>query len=173
MDSNKQNWALGEIVTLPRKTSPVNSKYEHLMASRYICIKESEGGECGMLLKVLGKMTREHITMQGGEPFCKDDKNEGFTSDTYYSYRFPSEEEVKEVIRILRGKPNLVEIFENASMHINPNSTYWVRDITGRLPFLKKPQYYDAHSGELLVAGDDKPHYRLTIAYFYKSKLGW
>ena len=47
------------------------------MASRYICIREATAGQRGILLKVLGKTTRENIIMRGGKPFCKDDKYEG------------------------------------------------------------------------------------------------
>ena len=65
------------------------------------------------------------------------------------------------------------EIFEKAKMHINPNSTFWVSDTASRLLFLKEPQYYDASLGKLTAASDNEPHYRLTIAYFYKSNVSW
>ena len=172
-ESDKKNWTLGEVVLLPRKTTQINKKYEYLMASRYICIREATAGQRGILLKVLGKTTRENIIMQGGKPFCKDSKYQGLYSDTYFSYRFPSVEELKEVLDILKKDESLLEIFEKANMHITPNSTFWVRDTASRLYFLKEPQYYDASLGQLTFASDDEPHYRLTIAYCYKSNVSW
>lgn len=172
-ESDNKNWKLGEVVLLPRKTTQSNKKYEYLMASRYICIREATAGQRGILLKVLGKTTRENIIMQGGQPFCKDEKYEGLYSDTYFSYRFPPVKELKEVLDILKKDESLVEIFEKAKMHINPNSTFWVSDTASRLLFLKEPQYYDANFGLLTAASDNEPHYRLTIAYFYKSNVSW
>ena len=173
MESDKKNWTLGEVVLLPRQTSKINKKYEYLMASRYICIREATAGQRGILLKVLGKTARKHIMIQGGKPFCKDDKFEGLYSSTYYSFRFPSVKELKEVLDILKKDETLLEIFEKAKMHINPNSTFWVRDTASRLFFLKEPQYYDASLGQLVATSDDETHYRLTIAYFHKSNISW
>ena len=132
------------------------------------------GTKRGMLAKVLGKTTRDSINISGGEPFFKDEKDEGFMNDTYYSYRFPSVAELKEILEIIRNDESLIEKFEKASMHINPNSTYWVRDTTRNLLLLKKPQYYDANSDGLITAADDNSlHYRITVAYFYKSQISW
>ena len=171
MTSDKNKWTLGEIVNLPRKSSQFKSSglksYEHLVGSRYICIREASDTTPGILLKVLGKIPREPILMEGGEPFCKDDKNEGFASDTYYGYRFPSMKEVKEVLPILCNAPELVEKFQKASMHINPRSSYWVRDPGRNKLFMKKPQVYDSRTEVLApVTNDSDIHYRLTIVYF-------
>ena len=171
MESDKKNWKLGEVVLLPRLTSQINKKYESLMTSRYICIREDSESQRGILLKVLGETARKHIMIQGGKPFCKDDKFEGLYSSTYYS--FPSVKELKEVLDILKKDETLLEIFEKAKMHINPNSTFWVRDTASRLFFLKEPQYYDASLGQLVATSDDETHYRLTIAYFHKSNISW
>lgn len=173
MESDKKNWKLGEVVLLPRQTSKINKKYEYQMTSRYICIREASEGQRGILLKVLGETARKHIMIQGGKPFCKDDKFEGLYSSTYYSFRFPSVKELKEVLEILKKDENLLEIFKKAGMPINPNSTFWVRDTASRLFFLKKPQYYDANHGPLTATSDDETHHRLTIAYFYKSNVSW
>ena len=81
--------------------------------------------------------------------------------------------ELKEVLDILKKDESLLEIFEKAKMHINPNSTFWVSDTASHLLFLKEPQYYDANFGLLTAASDNEPHYRLTIAYFYKSNVSW
>lgn len=171
MTSGRKNWTLGEIVNLPRKSSKFKSSglksYEYLVGSRYICIREASDAVPGILLKVLGKIPREHILMEGGEPFCKDDKNEGFANDTYYGYRFPSMEEVKEILPILRNSPELVEKFEKASMHINPRSSYWVRDVLRNMLFIKKPQVYDSRSEVLAPAANDSDiHYRLAVVFF-------
>ena len=70
MESDKKNWKLGEVVLLPRKTTQINKKYEYLMASRYICIREATEGQRGILLRVLDKIARKNIIMRGGKPFC-------------------------------------------------------------------------------------------------------
>ena len=167
MELDKKDFTLGEIVSLPRQTSQINKKHEYLITSQYICIREAtDGHQRGILLKVLGKAARKHIMMQGGKLFCKDDKYEGLYSDTYYSFRFPSVEELKEVLDILKKDETLLKIFEKAGVPINPNSTFWVSDTASRLFFLKEPQYYDASRGQLSATSDDETHYRLTIAYF-------
>ena len=116
-------------------------------------------------------MPREHIMMKGGEPFCKDEKSEDFATNSYYSYRFPSVEELKEALDIIRGNWELIDAFEKASMHINPNSTFWVRETVSRLMFLKKLQFLYAPTGKLFSADDDTAHYRVTIVHFEKSKI--
>lgn len=173
MKSDIKNWKLGEVVLMPRKATQINKKCEYLMASQYICIREATENQRGILLRVLDKTARKNIIMQGGKPFCKDDKFEGFYSDTYSSYRFPSAEELKEVLDILKKDESLLEIFKKANMSINPNSTFWVRDTVSRLFFLKEPQYYDANIGQLATASGDETHHRLTTAYFYKTILNW
>jgi hypothetical protein len=171
MTADKKNWTLGEIVNLPRKSSMFKSSgqksYAYLVGSRYICIREAGDGTQGILLKVLGKIPREGINMIGGEPFCKDDKNEGFTDDTYYGHRFPSQKEVKEVLTILQNAPELVEKFEKSSMHINPRSSYWVRDTSRNMLFMKRPQVYDSRTEVLAPADNDSDiHYRLAVVFF-------
>ena len=111
METDKKSFTLGEIAELPRLTSQINKKYEYMITSRYICIREESEGKRGILLKVLGKTPRKYITMQGGKPFCKDDKYEGFNSDTYYSFRFPTMKELQTVLDILKKDPSLLKIF--------------------------------------------------------------
>ena len=50
--------------------------YKRLIASRYICIREESEGKPGILLKVLGKATKDDMLIVSGEPFCKDDADE-------------------------------------------------------------------------------------------------
>lgn len=178
MEKNRFNWNIGEIVKLPWESKVVSKRgltaYEHLVNSRYVCIRETNGNERGILLKVLGKINSEPITMVKGEPFCKDDKREGLYGDSYYSHPFPKLSELKEVLDIIRNNKNLIDKFEEASMHINPNSTFWVSDCARRFLVMKEPQFYDATYGELFTSGNDKDiHYRVSIVYFYKSKLYW
>ena len=172
---NKMNWTKGQIVRVPRKSSQIKSglkSHMHFVSSRYVCIREEDAEQCGILVKVLGKISGEDIMLIGGEPFCKDDKEEGFISDTYYSFRFPSESELKEVLHIIRNDQLLIDTLEKSSMHINPNSTFWVRDTARSRLVLKKTQYYDVVSGKLLTAsGVGGVHYRLSIVYFRQSQL--
>ena len=175
MGQIEKYWKVGEVVHLPRTVAPIyestTKSYERLVNSRYICIREWAEGQQGILMKVLGKMPREHIMMKGGEPFCKDEKSEDFSTNSYYSYRFPSVEELKEALDIIRGNWELIDAFEKASMHINPNSTFWVRETVSRLMFLKKLQFLYAPTGKLFSADDDTAHYRVTIVHFEKSKI--
>ena len=102
MESDKNNWSLGEVVLLPRQTSKTNEKNENLMNSRYICIREASKGQRGILLKILGEATRKNIKMQGGKLFRKEYKFEGLYSDTYFRFHFPSVNELKDVFDILK-----------------------------------------------------------------------
>ena len=177
MASNDDNWTVGEIVTLPRKVRTLKTSgttsYMQCIASRFICIRESETGQRGILLKVLGKAHADRVTIEGGEPFARDDFDEQFNGDNYYSYPFPSSTNLKEVLDILRGNEEMLHRFEKASMHINPNSTFWVNDITRNMLFMKKPQYYSARDGRLSPAKDDSNHYRITFVYFHQGELRW
>ena len=114
-----------------------HTSYGRIAGSRHICIREATDGQRGMLLKVLGKTPRHQIKVIAGEPFCKDDKYEGFGNDTYYTYRFPTTDELKEALAILRGNADLLAKFDAASMHINPNSTFWVRETASYMFFGK------------------------------------
>ena len=171
MEPKENKWKLGELVALPRTNTQIKegrTSYEQMVGSRYICIREASDGEQGVLLKVIGKLPQYQIKVVAGEPFCKDDKLEGFDGDVYYSYRFPTTDEVKEVLGILRENKELLDVFEKASMHINPYSTFWVRETVSKLFFLKTPQYFDSKNDVVLPStGDDRElNYRITIAYF-------
>ena len=177
MASNDYNWTVGEIVTLPRKVRTLKTSgttsYMQCIGSRFICIRESETGQRGILLKVLGKAHADRVTIEGGEPFARDDFDEQFNGDNYYSYPFPSSTNLKEVLDILRGNEEMLHRFEKASMHINPNSTFWVSDTTRNRLMIKKPQIYNAYNAELSVPNNDTPHYRVAIVFFYKNELYW
>lgn len=177
MESTKNSWHLGEIVNLSRtakqfKTSG-STVYEQFVGSRYICISEATEDHRGILLKVLGKYPSEDIMMVGGQPFCKDDREELFEGKCYSSFPFPAVKDVQEVLEILRSNPSLIQIFEDAKMHINPKSKYWVSETERHLLGKKKPQCYDASSEQTVTPSKSEAPYRLTMVYFNKGNLTW
>ena len=176
MEKNESNWKLGEIVNLPRTERKLEdgiTNYVNYIESRYICVREATDGQRGILVKVLGKAHRDHVKVIGGRPFCKDDREELFIGRHYYSFPFPSASDVQEVLEILKWNESLVDKFEDARMHINPNSMFWVSE-TVRNAFLKKtPQVYVASSGQLQNPSGDTNYYRITMVYFYKGQLIW
>ena len=96
-----------------------------------------------------------------------------FDGDRFYSYPFPSAREVQEVLEILKWNQDLVNKFEDASMHVNPDSTFWISDTTRNMLFLKKLQVLSARDGQICPANDDGQYYRLSVVYFYKGSLVW
>jgi hypothetical protein len=177
MDSTGNSWSLGEIVILPRSQKLVKTSgstvYERLIGSRYVCVREASEGQRGILVKVLGKMPPEHITTVCGNPFSKDDREELFEGVRYFSYPFPAVKDVQEVLGILRSNPGLIQIFEGASMHINPKSKFWVNEAESHLLVMKKPQCYDSYSEQTITPSKGDAPYRLTMVYFYKGDLSW
>ena len=106
MTSNENNWTLGEVANLPRMDKMLKdgtTAYMQFIASRYICIREATDGQRGILVKVLGKSYSDQIKTIDGKPFGFDDRAELFSCDSFYSYPFPSANEVHEVLDILRG----------------------------------------------------------------------
>ena len=176
MELKENNWKLGEIVKVPRQEKVLkdgSTSYVQYIESRFICIREATEDQRGILLKVLGKSYSDQIKTVGGEPFGLDDHAELFNGHRYYSYRFPSVNEVKEVLDILRDNYTLLQKFDEAKMHVNPNSLFWVRE-TSRNVFLKKsPQVYDGREDKLCNPSDDTNYYRITVAYFSKDQLTW
>jgi hypothetical protein len=177
MGSNENNWHLGEIATLPRTERLLKESgsklYERLIGSRYVCVREATERQRGILVKVLGKISPEHIEIVAGQPFTKDDREDTFTGIRYFSYSFPAVKDVREVVEILRSNPSLIQIFEDASMHINLKSKFWVNKTESRLLVRKKPQCYDASSKQIDKPSKDEAPYRLTMVYFNKEKLSW
>ena len=177
MDSKENNWTLGEVITIKRKEKPLkesgSTSYMQYISSRYICIREDNDAQRGILVKVLGKPYSDQIEMVNGQPFCNDDHEELFAGRCYYSYPFPSSKEVQEVLEIIRDNKSLLQKFEAASMHINPESTYWVRDVTRNKLFMKKPQILNGRDGQFISSQDNVNHYRLSIVYFSKGSLVW
>lgn len=160
METTGNNWHVGEIVTLPRTEKLLKKSglavYERLMGSHYICVREASEGQRGILVKVLGKFPPEHIMVVGGQPFCKDDREELFVSTRYFSYPFPAKKDVEKVLEILRHNPNLIQIFENASMHVNTQSRFWVNETESHLLVMKKPQCYDVYSDQIRTPSQEE-----------------
>ena len=177
MESTENSWHLGEIATLPRTEKLLKKSgsmvYERLIGSRYVCVREASEGQRGILVKVLGKFPPEHIMTVGGQPFSKDDREELFVGTRYFSYPFPAVKDIQEVLEILSSNPGLVQIFEGASMHINPKSKFWVNETGSHLLVMKKPQCYNARSEQICKPSKDDAPYRLTMVYFFKGNLNW
>ncbi|UKK51401.1 hypothetical protein L6472_02070 [Prevotella sp. E13-17] len=177
MTANTNNWSLGEITVIPKlerflKKSGRNT-YNQYVNSRYMCIREESSNKCGILIKVLGKTTPRHIKIHKGEPFSKDEIEEQFYTTTLFSYPYPTMRKLDEVLNILRTSPKLVNLLEEASMHINLDSTFWVRDTKRTFLFQKKLQYLDGYTGELCLSSSNQPRYRVSIIYFFKGELIW
>lgn len=177
MATTENNWSLGELVILPREEKLLkkwySKSYSLYIGSRYICIREATNGQRGILMKVLGKTSGDHIMMVNGEPFGKDDREELFNGLRYFSYPFPTASHTMEALDILRANPDLQQKFKEASMHINPDSTFWVSDTTRSMLIFKKPQFLGGRDGQLYLANDNSEHYRVTFVYFYKGNLNW
>ncbi|MBR1411014.1 MAG: hypothetical protein IJ580_07955 [Prevotella sp.] len=177
METTENKWALGEIATLPREEKLLmvsgSRSYSHYISSHYICIREETEGKRGILMKVIGKANIDRIKLVDGKPFGKDDREELFVGYNYFSYPFPNTNEVVEALDIIRGNLDLQRKFNESSMHINPDSTFWVNDTTRNLFLQRKLQYLGGRDGQLYPARDDGEHYRVTFVYFYKGSLYW
>ena len=171
----KYNWKVGEVVRLPESTSVIKQGsmdvYDHIIRSNYVCVREATESQPGILVKVLGKFPAYNIDIVEGEPFCKDVRDKLFEGNHYSCFRFPLAKDLIEALALIRSNQELIKIFNKEGMHVNPDSTFWVRETTRQLLLLKKPQYYDASSGSISIAQNDNPHYRLSIVY-YQGSMG-
>ena len=167
MESQEKKDLIGTIVTLPRKEEllkkNITHSYVRQTGSRYICVREATDGQEGLFVKVLGKISKDYMMIVCGQPFVKDDRTEMFDGVCYYGYPFPTLEDLKEVLGIIWNNRSLLQQFEEASMHINPQSKFWVNETVNHMLVMKKLQYYDAASDSLLPAADTDIAYRLTI----------
>lgn len=172
IESSESNWRVGELVSLNWNDELIkksgHSSYAYYAVSHYICVREATDGQCGILVKVLGKIPTSRILLVNGEPFCKDEREDLFKGKRYYSFPFPTVDALKEVLEIVSANEALKGRFEAESMTFNPVSTFWVREAAGGF-LTKKPQYYDAASAQVRKATDNAAHYRLSIAYFNKE----
>ena len=177
MRTSKNNWTLGEVVEIPRMERQIDKSgslsYEQYVGKSYVCIREESGTQCGILLKVLGRFTTEHIKIKDGQPFCFDDSEEQFYVTRYFSHPFPSRSNVNLVLSILRDNPQLMQRLEEVSKPISLDSTFWVENVVRNIFFRKQLQYLDARTGDLHVASSNQLCYRLSIVRFYKGDLSW
>ena len=175
MEQVENKWKKGELVNFPWESTTFKKSgstiYKHFYSSRFICIREEDEGHRGILLKVLGRTSPRDVLMVGGEPFCKDERDDRIGGKTYSSFRFPTTDEVTEALGILRENPDLMPIFEKEGMHLNLNATFWVREPARSLLIVKKPQFYDTGTNTIATASDGTSHYRLTMVYFYKGQI--
>lgn len=171
----KNDWSVGELVTLERTTTLLKKfgkkLYSVFLCSQYLCIREATKGRRGILVKGLGKVRRERVMLVNGKPFCKDDRYELFKGKHYCSYPFPTVDELKEVLGIVRPDMDLQQQLIDNGMFFNPNGSFWVSDTKSQfLGLMRKPQYYDPLTDRLATAKSrDERHQRVTIAYFLRS----
>ena len=177
MEPITTNWKTGDIVTLQcaEKTLKTkgNSIYKEFVASRYVCVREASKGERGILVKVLGKAPDSSLEIIEDRPFAKDGVEQLLDDIIYYSYPFAKAMEIEEVLSIICHTPELLNVFESISMHIDTEATFWVRETTRNMLFMKQLQYFDASQSLTCVAKENEAHYRLSIVYYYNSELVW
>jgi hypothetical protein len=177
MEPITTNWKTGDIVTLQcaEKTLKTkgNSIYKEFVASRYVCVREASKGERGILVKVLGKAPDSSLEIIEDRPFAKDGVEQLLDDIIYYSYPFAKAMEIEEVLSIICHNPELLNVFESISMHIDTEATFWVRETTRNMLFMKQLQYFDASQSLICVAKENEVHYRLSIVYYYNSELVW
>ncbi|MCR5849599.1 MAG: hypothetical protein K6G92_02670 [Bacteroidaceae bacterium] len=175
MNSDENDWKVGDIDGFPWTSTIIkksgSTTYKHYYNSRFICIREAGDGQSGILVKVLGKTSPHDIMLVGGEPFCKDERDDLLTNKVYSSFRFPTLQQLTEALAVIRENPSLMSVFDETSMHFDTESSFWVRETSRKLLIRKKPQFYDASTGTLCVSQDDTPHYRLSMLYFQNGRL--
>ncbi|MBQ7495931.1 MAG: hypothetical protein IJT75_09340 [Bacteroidaceae bacterium] len=175
MESNENNWNIGEIAVLPwtsiqfKKSGSIY--YKHLYTSRYICIRESDVGHRGILVKVLGKISSHNISIVCKAPFCRDDIDELFEGRAISSFQFPTFDQLTEVLDIIRQSTDLKRIFKEASMDFDLDGTFWVSETKRNMFLQNKPQFYDVRTNTIKTSQDNIPRYRLTMVYFHNGKL--
>jgi hypothetical protein len=168
----KKDWRVGQLVILGESTTLLKESgtksYSSIVGSQYVCIREATDGQRGILVKGLGKIQREHVMLVNGEPFCKDERVDLFMGKRYIGYPFPTADELKEVLNIVRPDMNIQQELIDNGMFFNPNGTFWVSDTKSQFYGLKRNlQYYDSSTDSLSTAKTpDERHHRITIAYF-------
>ena len=169
---NEANWHLGDLVNLSWNYKEIKKSgrksYAYYALSNYVCVREATDRQRGILVKGLGKIQRERVMLVNGEPFCTDEREGLFMGNHYYSLPFPTADELKEALDIVRFDMNIQQILIDNGMFFNPNGTFWVSDIQSQFFGLKRSlQYYDPPTGCLATAKRlDERHNRITIAYF-------
>jgi len=168
----KNDWSVGELVSLKQTTTLLKKfgkkLYSEFQCSHYLCIREATKGQRGILVKGLGKVRRERIMLVSGQPFIKDERDELFVGKHYYGFPFPTVDELKEVLDIVRSNMDIQQQLIDNGMFFYPKGTFWVSNTKSLFLGLKqKPQYYDPSTDCLATAkSHDERHQRITLAYF-------
>lgn len=167
-----KKWDVGDYVILNKETKLLKTSgtrsYSSFIGSHYVCIRETSEWQRGILIKGLGKVRGENLWIINGKPYCKDLREEYFTGTHYYSYPFPTVDELKTILDIVRFNNDIQQILIDNGMFFNPNGTFWVTNTKTQLLGLKHTlQYYDALTGRLAaIKSPDERHQRFSIAYF-------
>ena len=170
--NNESNWKKGEAVHMAWKDSPLkksgSKSYAYIIHNnKYICIRESQDNQRGILLKVVGDTASRHVMLVRGNPFCKDYSDLLIDGKRYCSYPFPRLSELKMVLSIIRSNPMLRLRLEEENMHIDPSATFWVSETKHDILLRKRPQYYAAQADRLFMANKKHDiHCRLSVVYF-------
>lgn len=177
MTEKKSRWTVGEKVSLHHHKTILyrlpRRIFAHFVASRYLCIREASSKNRGILLKVLGTFEAGEISSRRFEAFCKDAKDDGydFRPDSYYSFRFPTKKQVKEVLQILKAQPELVERLYEIGMGFSWQQGYWVRGMAFNCLLGSKPKWYDPTADAVFVSHrSEEEHLRMSIVYFDAEK---
>ena len=171
-ETTKTKWKAGEVVTISQNTKLLKRSdkklYSNIAIENYVCVREATKGQRGILVKGLGKVRRERIIFVNGKPFLKDERDELFVGKHYYSYPFPTVDDLKEVLDIVRDDMDIQQTLIDNGMFFYPSGTFWVSNTKSLLLGLKKRlQYYDPPTDRIVTAkSHDERHQRITIAYF-------
>ena len=122
--SNEANWRLGDLVNLSWNHKDIKKSgdktYAYYAESHYVCVREATDGQRGILVKGLGKIQRERVMLVNGEPFRKDEREELFMGKRYYSFPFPTADELKEALDIVRFDMKIQQILIKESAILSP-----------------------------------------------------
>lgn len=172
MEQQKGKWCVGDLVTLPRKVAFIEKRgirvYEYFSRSKYVCVRERTAEQPGLLVKLLGRCDAEELMRVNYELFSKDDKVEGFNANHYCCYRFPTADQVQEVLDIIEDNDQLRQQFEAVGMIWSPDAFYWVRNVKRKLLGLCwAPQYYNPFNKQTIPADKKSAtHYRMAVVTF-------
>ena len=166
------NWSAGELVNLGQHTALLKKSgsymYSNVASSQYVCIRTTSDGKHGILLKGMGKIRRKHIMLVRGKSFCKDERDELFEGLHYYGYPFPTADELRDILDLVRTDTTIQQKLKASGMSFSPDATFWVSDTKSCFLGLKHcPQYYDPSTGRLATAKSlDEHHQRISVASF-------
>ncbi|MBR1548662.1 MAG: hypothetical protein IJ637_08060 [Prevotella sp.] len=172
IETTKKIWSIGELAALDWNAMLLKTCgrkfYSYYHFSQYVCIREATKGQRGILVKGLGRISRKHVMLLCGKPFCKDEREDLFAGRHYYGYPLPTVDELKEVLDIVSDNTDIQQKLIDNGMFFYPEGTFWVSNTkTLLLGLQRKLQYYSPSTGSLTTANSQaERHQRITIAYF-------